>query len=526
MLGVGGVFVADIIRNADQDNGARYDLIVSVNPPGSGSVSPGGDLYDSGTPVPLTATASTGYQFYKWSGDASGTSPTITVTMDSDKSVTAYFIPVEDVEPMVITVTEPAPPAEVKIVEVPKNTDVTLSTLVSPDRSGTISRNPDKDKYEAGARVTMTATPASGHRFVSWSGDPGSNTNPITITMDGNKVVTASFAINTYTITASAGSGGSINPSSQVTAKYGANQSFSITPDTGYHIHEILVDGASVGVVSSYTFTNVTADHSIVASFTQNKLTLSVNINGSGSVTKNPDQTTYSHGAVVTLTAIPVSSFRFDRWSGDTFGTSPTITITMDSDKSVTASFTRVIYTLTTSVSPGGSGTINPSSGSYDSDTRVTLTATPASGYVFDRWSGDASGTSTTITITMDRDKSVVANFKEIPPQIIIFTMPPGSISTSWVKYSKYLQTGEWVIGTVQLEHTGSLPEIWSYAWKVEIFDPADNLMRTWTGDYRYDHLYPIDFLASYNGVYKIKVSHWSTYSKTLRITIRPPGWG
>ena len=54
-----------------------------------------------------------------------------------------------------------------------------------------------------------------------------------------------------------------------MTVNYGANQTFTITPDAGYHVADVLVDGASVGAVTSYTFTNVTADHTISASFGQ-----------------------------------------------------------------------------------------------------------------------------------------------------------------------------------------------------------------------------------------------------------------
>lgn len=68
-------------------------------------------------------------------------------------------------------------------------------------------------------------------------------------------------------------------------------------------------------------------------------------------------------------------------------------------------------YTLTTSVSPAGAGTVTPAGGLYEADTEVTLTATAAEGCVFDSWSGGASGTSASITVTMDADKSVIANF-------------------------------------------------------------------------------------------------------------------
>ena len=69
------------------------------------------------------------------------------------------------------------------------------------------------------------------------------------------------------TITASAGSNGSISPSGDVIVNQGLDKSFTITPDTGYQIADVLVDGSSVGAVSSYTFTNVTEDHIISANF-------------------------------------------------------------------------------------------------------------------------------------------------------------------------------------------------------------------------------------------------------------------
>ena len=72
------------------------------------------------------------------------------------------------------------------------------------------------------------------------------------------------------TITASAGSNGSISPSGSVSVAYGASQTFAITASTGYHVADVLVDGSSVGAVTSYTFTGVTADHTISATFAVN----------------------------------------------------------------------------------------------------------------------------------------------------------------------------------------------------------------------------------------------------------------
>ncbi len=76
-----------------------------------------------------------------------------------------------------------------------------------------------------------------------------------------------SGSIPTNTITASAGQGGSITPSGTITVNKGANQAFTIAPNSGYVIANVLVDGTSAGPVTSYSFSNVTANHSISASF-------------------------------------------------------------------------------------------------------------------------------------------------------------------------------------------------------------------------------------------------------------------
>ena len=74
--------------------GQRYNLTVNVSPLNSGSVTldPPGGTYEEGTDVTVTANPSTGYEFDHWSGDSSGTSRSISVTMNSDKSITAHFI--------------------------------------------------------------------------------------------------------------------------------------------------------------------------------------------------------------------------------------------------------------------------------------------------------------------------------------------------------------------------------------------------------------------------------------------------
>lgn len=140
-------------------------------------------------------------------------------------------------------------------------------------------------------------------------------------------------------------------------------------------------------------------------------LTTSVSPSGAGSI--SPSGGEYESGVQVTLTASPARGYSFDHWSGSASGTSPTVTITMDSNRSVAANFktTTQTYTLTTNISPSGAGSVSPSGGDFEQDTQIVIVATPAAGYEFSRWSGDVSGTDPAIALTMDRDRSVVANF-------------------------------------------------------------------------------------------------------------------
>ena len=95
---------------------------------------------------------------------------------------------------------------------------------------------------------------------------------PPTITMDADKTVTATFtALPTYTLTPTAGTGGTITPNTVQTVLQGGSTTFAMVPTAGYHIVDVSVDGVSQGIVSSYTFTNVTSNHAISARFEQEK---------------------------------------------------------------------------------------------------------------------------------------------------------------------------------------------------------------------------------------------------------------
>ena len=88
--------------------------------------------------------------------------------------------------------------------------------------------------------------------------------------VQANKTISVYFTPIKYKITVTAGANGSISPGTSSYIGWGANQKYTITPKAGYHVETLTVDGAPVTPATSYTFTNVTADHSIAATFAAN----------------------------------------------------------------------------------------------------------------------------------------------------------------------------------------------------------------------------------------------------------------
>ena len=100
---------------------------------------------------------------------------------------------------------------------------------------------------------------------------------------DGH-VISATFAIDTYTITATAGANGSIAPAGATVVNSGDNQAYTISPAAGYHVADVLVDGVSRRRGDVLHFTNVTADHTISATFAINTYTITATAGANGSI--------------------------------------------------------------------------------------------------------------------------------------------------------------------------------------------------------------------------------------------------
>ena len=310
--------VAVALRSGGGGGGGTTQFALATNTIGNGSVqlSPSGGVYDENTVVQLTATPQPGWEFAGWSGDLVSTDNPASITMDGNKNVTATF-------------TE---------IVVPQYTLTTNSV-----GNGSVQLSPSGVVYNENTIVQLTATPQPGWEFAGWSGDLVSTDNPASITMDGNKNVTA-------------------------------------------------------------TFTEVTVP----------QFTLATNTVGSGSAQANPAGGIYNENTVVELTATPNPGWAFSGWSGDLVSTDNPASITMDGNKNVTATFTEIVvpqYTLATSVSGNGQILLNPAGGVYDENTEVTVSAVADPGWFFAGWSGDLNGLTNPESITMNSNKNVTALF-------------------------------------------------------------------------------------------------------------------
>jgi uncharacterized repeat protein (TIGR02543 family) len=389
----------------DQPVPAQYTLTVNATGSGSVSKSPAQASYVSGSSVVLTATPAAGYQFDGWSGDASGSSNPLTVGMTTNKTITATFSAIPE-----------------------------YALLLSTTGSGTVSKSPNQATYLSGSSVVLTATPAAGYKFNGWSGAATGTTNPLTVAMTSTKSIEAAFTLIApqYTLTVNTTGSGTVSKSPNL-AMYnsGSNVVLTATPAAGYKFNGW--SGAATGTANPITVA-MTASKTITATFTAlTQYRLSLYTLGSGTVSRSPSLAMYNSGSNVVLTATPAAGYRFVGWIGSAIGTTNPLTLTMNGNRAILATFAPIPqYTLTVNTSGSGSVSKSPNQSSYASGSNVTLTATPASGYRFSGWSGNASGTANPLTVSMSSSKKITATFVVVPQyRLTVTTFGSGTVGRS-----------------------------------------------------------------------------------------------
>jgi hypothetical protein len=297
--------------------------------------------------------------------------------------------------------------------------------------------------------ATITLTPKTGYTLAGVSANFFTVAGATTVTNPADSgIVTAVFPHTTALISSSVvGGNGSITPTPSITSGYGASQTFTVTPDTGYHVAEVLVDSSPVTLTNSqYTFENVTADHNITAGFAINDLQITTNVTAldvnEGSTATFQVRLTAQPVTTKTVTVsktagdadISVStggslSFTTENWNSyqtvtvaaaqdaDILNGSATITCssTGSNDQSVTVNEIDDDTTLT--VTNDGNGTTTPSGAVVVTKSAATVISASTTGYHFVNWTitsgdvtfGDAGAESTTAAITAPA--TIRANF-------------------------------------------------------------------------------------------------------------------
>ncbi len=372
-----------------------YTLTIARTGDGHGVLTPtvGVHEYLSGTTALVTATAQEDSDFEGWSGACSGASPTCTVLMNADKWLTATFA-LKPIEPV----------------------SYTLTIAQAGDGAGTLTPGVGAHEYLSGTTALVTATAQAGSAFEGWSGAATGTTNPASVVMDADKVLTATFRALTYTLTVDVvGQGAVTRVPSQTTYLYGDMVTVTATPDAGWYFGQW--SGDASGTLTQTTVL-MTANRWVTATFLSTPpayYTLTMGLVGSGVITPAVGAHSYLSGAVVSLSASPAVGWQFAGWSGDLESDANPTSLLMNGQKAVTATFTLmpVSYTLTLATTGNGHGTLTPGVGAHEylSGTTALITATAQEDSDFEGWSGACSGTAPTCAALMDADKAVTATF-------------------------------------------------------------------------------------------------------------------
>src|SRR5262249_36119760 len=153
----------------------------------------------------LVATPAAGFHLVSWSGDASGAANPLHLTIVANTQITATFAP--DSFPVAVTI----------------------------NGQGSVTRQPDLAAYPLGSSLTLTAAPAPGRTFTGWSGDASGSTNPLSVLVDGPKAITATFVVNSYTLTTNVAGTGMVQRSPDLaTYPHGTLVTLTALPPDGW----------------------------------------------------------------------------------------------------------------------------------------------------------------------------------------------------------------------------------------------------------------------------------------------------
>jgi|GEM_PF-1035545 len=219
----------------------------------------------------------------------------------------------------------------------------TLETSVSPEDGGTV--DPSSGEFSSGNRIDIEAIPSEGFVFEGWEGDLTTNSNPAQLVFDSNRSVIANFRLRDYDLNIEI-SGEGIVRETLVDSTESENGNSSVKAvrlnaeaESGWFFDRWegdLSGSENPAVISVEEEKNITA---VFDRDLSNGYTITIEIEGEGTVNREPDRMNFSEGDEVILTAMPASGWTFFEWRGDLSGNENSQTITISDDISATAVF-------------------------------------------------------------------------------------------------------------------------------------------------------------------------------------------
>jgi hypothetical protein len=388
----------ELAGNGQFEGCPAYTLSVNVKPSEGGTTNITYGQYEHGSNVSLSADSSSEYVFSSWSGDATGSTATTSVSMMGNKSVTANFVK--------------------------KKYSLTLEVEGEGEITQEVIKQGAATDYNSGTVIKLTAKPAAKWEFVEWKGALTGTTNPQEITVTEAKTVTAVFIKKKYPLTVEIEGEGSVAEKvikAGLATDYnsGTIVELTATAETGWEFKEWTGDLTGTDNPSQIT---VDAAKTVKAVFVKKQFAVNITIEGEGGGTVDEEVVNglkvddkYEYGTELKLTAKPSAEWEFSSWKEDLEGTDNPQTITIDTTKTVTAVFIKKKYPLTVEVE--GEGSVAEKvikaglATDYNSGTIVELTATAETGWEFKEWTGDLTGTDNPSQITIDAAKTVKAVF-------------------------------------------------------------------------------------------------------------------
>ncbi|TWI62665.1 putative repeat protein (TIGR02543 family) [Desulfobotulus alkaliphilus] len=274
-----------------------------------------------------------------------------------------------------------------------------LNTYTVAGTAGTGgSISPASRTVNHGATTTFTVTPNTGYAISSVSGCGGSLSGSTYTTgaVTGACTVSATFSLNTYTVTGTAGTGGGIDPASQ-TVTHGQTTTFTVTPDTGYAIASVSGCGGSLSG-STYTTGAVTGACTVSATFSLNTYTVAGTAGTGGGI--DPASQTVTHGQTTTFTVTPNTGYAIASVSGcgGSLSGNTYTTGAVTEACTVSATFSLNTYTVTYNANSATSGTA-PDTQTKTHGQNLTLATNSGNlartGYTFAGWNTAADGSGT-----------------------------------------------------------------------------------------------------------------------------------